>query len=256
ARIHLLHDRANRRGQRHWIGTRCFDDEGCLAARRRPEYHFARRLIEAVRTKLRNHADDAIVAARRISDADALADRVLIGPESVGELARDDCRRRVRRRGAHGVDVAPVEASPAHLDAERLEVARERTRSVDAWRFLVRRERSFAPHAGATGAKVLQRQAAARANLRYPGKRGDPLLELLVEVDHCAAALVVQIRQTHVEGEHAIWIEAWLHVPKIGEAAQHQPRGGEQDQREGDLTHYETVARGPLSRRGRRRAAV
>src|SRR5206468_1762714 len=105
-----------------------------------------------------------------------LPDRILAGPEALGELSRDD------HRAVPTVDVAPGRVASMDQDAERAEISRLDARGRCARRFLSRRKRPLvAREDERASGEIIEWEIGADSRGGDTGKSGNAREQLMVK---------------------------------------------------------------------------
>ncbi len=210
-----------------------------------------RRLLGAPLAHVADHAHHGDPVRRGVGEAEALADRILVGPRDLGEALIDDHVR----RGGGGVR-GLQEPAPEERDPHRLEVSAVHGRHLDqrtlslvpAWRCALDPDVPVGP--------AEQRQAGDRADAHHARDRADVREHLVVVA--LVSSLVRVTRASRVERhrDHALHREAEVLAAECRVAADEQHGCVREYEPECDLTDDERVAEPLPGRRQRRVPAL
>ena len=93
--------------------------------------------------------------------------------------------------------------------------------------------------AGVLVAATVERRAIGEAHVRRSWNRRQPSDELVIE---CGQRIPPHAVQVEPHREHLLGVESRTDAEKLGEAADHESRAGQQDHRQRDLEDREKIA--------------
>ena len=251
ARIECAQRRPDRRAHRIGVAERP-DGDVHLRVDARLEHVWDRRLVETLAPHVGDDPDDRLprpFGAGIESVLQSPAHRLLAGPVAPRHLLvdHDDLRRL-------GGEVAVLEqAATPQRDAHRLEVPRHDLVLGQRRGGIVGAPRRLALERHAIVGLPMDEEIADRASGGDAGQRPDPAHRLAVELGRLLAG-VVGPRQVDLQQEHVLRIEPALGPLDAGEAADEEPRAGQEHDRQRDFGHGQNPD-GCAARRGRRAPA-